>query len=542
MNAKRSTLALVLVLSSFVFFVLMLALSLPMSSAQSDPSVASDAVPLGVGAPAGLRPLPESDVGEDLPSSAPLAIALPDACAPPIVEAGSIVTGVNPVQTARLNRNGVPSVCGEHYTCAGVLNLGTHFSYEKFDFINPSSHWQCVHVAIDPTGCGQQVYSAAYLNSFNPADLCENNQGAMGYSFVAVYGYSFMVPPSTDFSVVNNTLGVLPPGSNCASYVMTTSLCTTDLALTATKRPLIEPFHADSTGKAVVPVEVLFHNSGTYTEAVSAASVSETVSIAVQDNQPAAASATFGHAGAIVPPGGMISQTVMLAFSGSQFKCLSRIYEVTSDLDVVVGVYDCNGFNPPSAGVVAGSISPDPNFDEDSIAFQSQAGVYITATVDTVSAGTAFDVKACLSGTPGGACLPGLEGDNDFNCTFAPPAHSCPRFGGLLPPDPDGDDIYYLRVGSGSGALNFAGPTGDYRATVLVASGHTGACPLVPVLDNGASSFLSLAEGTTSFGAMESNVLTATVKATVQPITILVPPANPGSPDCGLVYLPIVIK
>jgi hypothetical protein len=91
-----------------------------------------------------------------------------------------------------------------------------------------------------------------------------------------------------------------------------------------------------------------------------------------------------------------------------------------------------------------------------------------------VSLATAFDIEACISGTPQGACLPGLQGDDEFNCTFGPPSFGCPRFGGLLPTDPDNDNIYYLRINSGSGALNFAGPTGIYRATILVTSGPNG--------------------------------------------------------------------
>jgi hypothetical protein len=119
-------------------------------------------------------------------------------------------------------------------------------------------------------------------------------------------------------------------------------------------------------------------------------------------------------------------------------------------------VYGCNGSNPPSADVYAGSVLPRDNFMEDAVAFRSAPGAHITATVDTVSAATAFDIEACISGTPQGDCLPGFSGDDNFSCTFPPPSFACPRFGGLLPADPDNDNIYYLRINSGSGASNFA--------------------------------------------------------------------------------------
>jgi hypothetical protein len=180
----------------------------------------------------------------------------------------------------------------------------------------------------------------------------------------------------------------------------------------------------------------------------------------------------------------------------------------------------------------------DDAFSEDDYAFESQAGTHITVTVDTVSAATAFDIEACLADTPDGSCLPGLQGDDDFSCTFPPPAFGCPRFGGLLPADSDGDNIYYLKINSGSGAMNFAGNQGDYRATTLVTSGPTGACPGVGVLDNGPNSFLSLA----SRLLPDTVVPTSTIQAMVTPIRIEVPPSNPSAPGCSTNYLPGIFR
>jgi hypothetical protein len=543
MNTRRFHPALAVMLSGVLLVALMLLLASTSSSARSGASALVKAVAADV--PSGDAPVAQLgfDLGANVPSSAPLPIALPNACVAPIVLSGSIITGVNPVMAGRLIRNGVPGVCGQDFACSGVQSTSTNFSYETFNFINPSADWQCVQVTLDTRDCSQQVYSAAYLNSFNPADQCANNQGAMGFSTAAVYGYSFMVPPSTDFVIANNTIGVVPPSANCASYVMTTTLCSTDYSLMATKQPAVNSIVANSLGEVVVPVDVVFQNTGNFAAAISAESVSETVSIQVQDGQPAAAQATFGHAGAIVQAGETTTQTIQLQFSGSQFQCLSRNYQVTSELQMTAGVYHCNGFNPPSSAVYVGSILPDDAFDEDSLAFQALPGTHITATVDTVSAATAFDIEACISGTPGGECLPGLAGDDDFACTFPPPSFSCPRFGGLLPADPDNDNVYYLRINSGSGASNFAGPTGEYRASTLVTAGPTGMCPLVPVLDNGANSFLSLAGVSTHPGMIDNGKApTTTITANVVPIDIRVPPSNPFAPGCGSVFLPLIMK
>lgn len=468
-------------------------------------------------------------------SAGPLEIGAPLSCTEPLVLSGSIVTGTNPVFTGRLIRNGVPSVCGESYTCSGVQSTSTNFSYEDFDFINSSSAWQCVDVAMDARNCGQQVYSAAYLNSFNSANLCENIQGAMGYSTSELYGYSFMVPPNTNFRIVNNTIGILAPSANCSDYTMTVTLCSSQPSISVSEGSGLPIIKADNAGKALVPVPVTFSNQGDFTGSVDASTVSNTVKVSVLDGKPAAVQALFGKPGAIVRAGDTITQLVPLKFSGSQFQCLSRMYLVENTMSMTSQPYYCNGFNPPSAEVFAGSILKDDAFSEDDYAFESQAGTHITVTVDTVDAATAFDIEACLSDTPDGQCLPGFQGDDDFNCTFAPPAFGCPRFGGLLPADSDGDNIYYLKINSGSGVMNFAGNQGDYRATTLVTSGPTGACPGVGVLDNGPNSFLSLA-------GLDSVVPTSTVQATVTPILIQVPPSNPSAPGCSTNYLPGIFR
>ena len=472
-------------------------------------------------------------------------IAIPSAsnlsCATPIVLNGSIVTSTSPQYTGRLIRNGVPSICGEDYSCSGTQSTSTHFSYQQFDLLNPSTNWQCVRVDLDARSCSQQVYSAAYLNTFSPANLCTNIQGAMGFSTSGIYGYSLMVPPNTNFSIVNNTTGIVPPSANCANYTMTVSLCSSapDIKVDKGQGPSPLTLHTNVSGTLSTTVPVFFTNTGNFTATMDARTVSETVKITVLDNKPAAVQATFGHAGAIVPPGKIISTTIPLEFSGSKFQCLPRTYLLTSQLTMTQNTYYCNGYNPPSAQVFTGSVLPKENFDEDGWAFQATPGDQITVTVDTVSAATAFDLEACLSGTPNGACLPGFQGDDNFTCSFPPPAFACPRFGGILPADPDGDNIYYVRANSGSGAGNFVGPVGNYRGTILITSGPTGACPVVQYLDNGVDSFVTTASNEFNLaGAVLSP--TTTITAQVFPIQVIVPPSDPANPSCGVQYLPLV--
>jgi hypothetical protein len=516
-------------------------------SAMAQGSSPGDPLPSGLGTDIFLgsnqdsvgaySPMPGEPHSSSLQAGAPIPILTPNACDAPIVLHGSIITGTNPQFTGRLIRNGVPSLCGQPFSCSGAQSTSTPFSYEKFDFINSSSAWQCVHVDFNAKSCTQQVYSAVYTNTFNSGNLCTNVAGAMGYSTSGEYGYSFSAPPNTNFSIVNNTTGILPPSSNCADYTMTVTLCSSNLNMAVSQGSGLPVLQADASGNLTAPVPVTFKNNSDSTAKVDTSTVSQTVKISVLDGKPAAVQAKFGEAGAIVLPGDTITQTVPLQFSGSQSTCLPRTFEVTSQLSMTEGIYECNGYNPPSADVVAGAISPDTTFGGDTFAFRSQAGVHITATVDTVSAATAFNAKACISDTRDGGCLPGLSGDDDFNCTFAPTGQMCPRFGGLLPPDSDGDNIYYLQINSASGAGQFAGLTGNYRGSLLITSGPTGACPAVQTLNDGTNQ-VNATQAPTQL--LASQVPTRTITANVLPITVRVPPADPNNPSCGYSYVPLL--
>ncbi|HMS42580.1 MAG TPA: hypothetical protein PKE69_20290, partial [Pyrinomonadaceae bacterium] len=69
----------------------------------------------------------------------------------PIVQTGSITAG-DTSQTGRINRDGVPSSCtGGAPTAAPVA--GT-FSYDSYNYTNPTGAEACVTVEYDMTGCG----------------------------------------------------------------------------------------------------------------------------------------------------------------------------------------------------------------------------------------------------------------------------------------------------------------------------------------------------------------------------------------------------
>jgi hypothetical protein len=125
-----------------------------------------------------------------------------------------------------------------------------------------------------------------------------------------------------------------------------------------------------------------------------------------------------------------------------------------------------------------------PLADQDVWSFAAQPGTQVAVTVDTVTAMSAFDIEACLSTTTSSAdCF--VFGDDETTCTFPPPAFGCPQISTTLPPDTDGDGIYYVLVESGSGPANYAGPLGAYRLRV----GAACISPLTLVINNRPGTF-----------------------------------------------------
>ena len=83
-------------------------------------------------------------------------------------------------------------------------------NYKTYQFTNNSAAPACVTVTINAALEGQgDIESAAYLNSYNPANLCQNYLGDSGVvglgTTVPNASYSFTVPANWDLVVVVNT-------------------------------------------------------------------------------------------------------------------------------------------------------------------------------------------------------------------------------------------------------------------------------------------------------------------------------------------------
>jgi hypothetical protein len=127
----------------------------------------------------------------------------------------SSLTTADATQGDRLGRDGSPSTC-DGKPCPGGGFAGTKY-YKTYNFSNTSTAPACITVTINsapnspPASGTGDIESAAYLGSYNPADLCLNYLGDSGVvglgTTVTNASYSFTVPPQSNFVVVVNTTG-----------------------------------------------------------------------------------------------------------------------------------------------------------------------------------------------------------------------------------------------------------------------------------------------------------------------------------------------
>lgn len=135
----------------------------------------------------------------------------------PIIQTGSIIAGDNQ-QTNRVNRDGVASSCtGGAPTAAAVA--GT-YSFDSYNYTNPTGSEACVTVEYDMTGCGGTTNNSTQVNAystFNPADAGQNVIGKPGFSTVGTGTLSFKVAAGASFTIVVH--GIAAPGTGtCAAY------------------------------------------------------------------------------------------------------------------------------------------------------------------------------------------------------------------------------------------------------------------------------------------------------------------------------------
>ena len=121
------------------------------------------------------------------------------------------LTTSSDVQVGRLSRDCAASTCGSPKPCPGTVD-STLRPYHAYSFYNGYSN-ACVTVSLTAPLCG--VYSAAYLGSFDPANLCANYLGDAGDDTldgnacglgIGTRTYSINVPANSVFIVTVNQI------------------------------------------------------------------------------------------------------------------------------------------------------------------------------------------------------------------------------------------------------------------------------------------------------------------------------------------------
>jgi hypothetical protein len=107
--------------------------------------------------------------------------------------------------------------------CPGTSGTST-LHYDSYTYTNTAATSKCVTVEVTPNcaEAGSVIYSAAYLGSFNPANVCANYLGDPGSSPVngRTAQYAFDVPAGATFVVVVHEIVA---NSSCSAYTVKVS-------------------------------------------------------------------------------------------------------------------------------------------------------------------------------------------------------------------------------------------------------------------------------------------------------------------------------
>lgn len=105
-------------------------------------------------------------------------------------------------QTSRLFRDSVESSCGAQKPTPNLTDVGTTFKYDAYVFFNDAFTSRCFTV-ISTSAAANQLLTAVYRLSFNPADVQQNYLGDAGNSD-RTRAFSFNVPARQPFVVVQS--------------------------------------------------------------------------------------------------------------------------------------------------------------------------------------------------------------------------------------------------------------------------------------------------------------------------------------------------
>jgi hypothetical protein len=130
----------------------------------------------------------------------------------------------DPKQEGAFNRDFSPSVCAPK-TCPAIVDVDPRH-YDAYTFVNNTGFIQCVTITLTSACAGaNDIFSAAYLGSFDDSNLCQNYVGDIGRSPGQAGGsasYSVVIPTGATFVVV---VSEVTGDAGCANYTLTLNGC-----------------------------------------------------------------------------------------------------------------------------------------------------------------------------------------------------------------------------------------------------------------------------------------------------------------------------
>ncbi|HET9496591.1 MAG TPA: S-layer homology domain-containing protein, partial [Chloroflexia bacterium] len=197
-------------LKAFAFLALLIALGLTAGAAVAGlPAGQAASLPAQSGVQGQVT---EGATGYDGPASAdPFSIQIIDST---VITCNTVITGAingtEPQQTGRLFRDDPGTTCEVPTTCEPFDTVQRY--YDSYTFVNESGATACVFIYLENRcGLDTSLQSAAYLGTFNPANLCANILGDIGETPNNTFGkqYSVSVPAGATLVVTVNESGTL---------------------------------------------------------------------------------------------------------------------------------------------------------------------------------------------------------------------------------------------------------------------------------------------------------------------------------------------
>src|SRR5438874_3506746 len=175
-------------------------------------------------------------------SPTPTATATGSPSCTPVVINGSIDTS-DPTQIDRLFRSGIPQTCPSSNTCA-IFGDPTPHHYDSYTFTNTTGSTQCVTIDTN-TGCTGTnfIFTAAYVGSFDPNNICSNWIGDSGFSPNPDQPFQVDVDNGQTLIVV---VSEVTSDAGCPAYTLTvTGLCAGGTSPTPTATAACSPIVID---------------------------------------------------------------------------------------------------------------------------------------------------------------------------------------------------------------------------------------------------------------------------------------------------------